>query len=277
MKWVDYREKLGVGFNNAEKFKMLRNIITVFLKLLREKIPAPSYKDDTFTEYFIMIGEHPRYRNMSGVLGSIDDTKSMKDLVSKYIAFSNTSQYHFRSNTTIEKIRNFLPEQLKKLNIQYDIVEDEDGCFIFPRGAKELDDALISEPLEWLSDYPKARKTYIDALKQYSDGIFIRDTADNLRKALETFLQEFLKNNKNLETNKNEICKYLGQKCVDGDIAGLFQPLINSYKSINDKMAKHNDKIDKKMLEFFIYQTGVLIRMVLVVKQSEQEGATDAD
>ena len=37
------------------------------------------------------------------------------------------------------------------------------------------------------------------------------------------------------------------------------------YKDINDKTVKHNDKIDARLLEFLLYQTGLLIRMVLRV------------
>lgn len=144
-------------------------------------------------------------------------------------------------------------------------------CLFFLKGAEELDEALVSEPFEWLIDYPNTRKTYTIALKQYSDGVYVRDVADNLRKALEAFLQEFLGNSKNLETNKNEICRYLGEQGVDAGVSGLFQPLINAYKNINDRIAKHNDAVDEKLLEFLLYQTGVLIRMVLSVKQAEQK------
>lgn len=96
-----------------------------------------------------------------------------------------------------------------------------------------------------------------------------------MRKALESFLQEFLKNTKNLETNKNEICKYLGGQGVDAGISGLFQPLINAYKNMNDKIAKHNDAVDAKLLEFLLYQTGILIRMVLSVKQAQETEVLD--
>lgn len=176
-----------------------------------------------------------------------------------------------------EALQLVLLNALDDCQIAYDLFTDDDEIFIFPKGAKELDDALVSQPLEWLKDYPKSHKTYCTALRQYSDGIFIRDVADNLRKTLEGFLQEFLCNDKNLETNKNEICKYLGTQGIDAGISGLFQPLINAYKNINDRIAKHNDKVDKKMLEFLLYQTGVLIRMVLAVKQAETEEPTDAD
>ena len=85
----------------------------------------------------------------------------------------------------------FILRSLEDLNIAFEVIKDDNGIFVFPKGAKELDDALVSEPLEWLKDYPKAHKTYVNALKQYSEGIYIRDVADNLRKALEEFLQEF--------------------------------------------------------------------------------------
>lgn len=62
---------------------------------------------------------------------------------------------------------------------------------------------------------------------------------------------------------------------MDAGISGLFQPLINSYKNVNDRIAKHNDRVDEKLLEFLLYQTGVLIRMVLSVKGMEAE--TNAD
>lgn len=176
-----------------------------------------------------------------------------------------------------KKLRDWLYDlvvgALDDCQIQYEILNDKDGVFIIPKGAKELDDALVSQPLEWLKSYPQAHKTFCIALRQYNDGVYIRDIADNLRKALEAFLQEFLHNEKNLETNKNEICKYLGEQGVDAGISGLFQPLINSYKNINDRIAKHNDAVDKKLLEFLLYQTGVLIRMVIVVSKEAEPHA----
>ena len=94
--------------------------------------------------------------------------------------------------------------------------------------------------------------------------------AADKRQGLEAFLQDFLGNTKNLETNKNEICKHLGAQGIDAGIAGLFQPLINAYKNINDRIAKHNDAVDAKLLEFLLYQTGVLIRMVITTNNGGQ-------
>ena len=44
---------------------------------------------------------------------------------------------------------------------------------------------------------------------------------------------------------------------------------------MNDKIAKHNDAVDAKLLEFLLYQTGILIRMVLSVKQAQETEVLD--
>lgn len=266
MKWIDYREKLGIGFNDEAKFRMLSIVLQNYV----ENCLGDCYDEDSHLNYCQMVGE-PYYnynRPYHHLCKSLERCRSVAELISKYIALHNIYKpryngYHMVSQKDLLKN---LKDTLDKLNIGYEVFEDEDGVFIFPKGAAELDRALISEPLEWLKAYPNAHKTYVIALKQYTEGIYIRDVADNLRKALESFLQEYLGNAKNLETNKNEICKKLGEKGVDPGIAGLFQPLINAYKNINDRIVKHNDAVDKRLLEFLLYQTGVLIRMVLSVE-----------
>lgn len=268
MKWVDYREKLGIGFNDEDKFRMLSNILQNFV----ENCVGEAYDEVSHFNYCQMVGEpyYDFHRPFQHLRESLKQCRSTAELISKFIAVYNTCKPTYNGYRSISKneILNCLKDALDKTNISYEIFNEKDGIFIFPKGAEEFDNALVSEPLEWLKAYPNTYKTYVIALKQYSEGIYIRDVADNLRKTLESFLQEFLGNTKNLETNKNEICKHLGEKGVDPGIAGLFQPLINSYKNINDRIVKHNDAVDGKLLEFLLYQTGVLIRMVLSVEHS---------
>lgn len=266
MKWNDYRVKLGIGFSDKGKARLLSNKISTFLRYseLNE-----NYSRDDYYFFCLYTGIHfdDPYDVHEELVEVFEDkyiSTSISELVSYYIGVVNslhhTTQDH--KQAMLQTLQDFLDE----LNIGYELVYDEDGAFVFPKGAAELDDALISEPLEWIENYPATRKTFLIALRQYYEGIYIRDVADNLRKALEAFFQEFLGNTKNLETNKNEIARYLSDQQVDAGIAGLFQPLINAYKNINDRIAKHNDAVDKKLLEFLVYQTGLLIRMVLVVK-----------
>lgn len=286
MDWIDYREQLKIGFSDSERH---RYFITRIFNVLNGFAGIPDYGRLSVSEYISfcnLVGssidaslfedyrDYGRFRYCISVLEN--HASYLEEFLAYYVGFLNVIELDRSAFPTRVDFKNVLTNALDAAHIPYELVADGEDYFVFPKGAKELDDALVSEPLVWLKSYPNAHKTFIIALKQYSDGEYIRDTADNLRKALEAFLQEFLGNSKNLETNKSEICKYLGTQKVDSGIAGLFHPLINAYKSVNDSLVKHNDAIDKKLLEFLLYQTGLLIRMVITVKLSEQED-NDAD
>ena len=277
MDWLDYRQALGLSFNDDQKKNLFIKRIEVFMRSGKRY----SFAERDEIAFTYMIGETYLPSDREPFAFCLDEelvglqkvwpylkkhTDNFLDFLATLVAFINT--YKGKNSDKID-VFSAIKGALNDCHIDFEIVKDSDGDFIFPKGAKELDNALVSQPLEWLSAYPMAQKTFIIALKQYSEGIYIRDVADNLRKALEAFLQEFLGNEKNLETNKNEICKYLGSQGVDTGISGLFQPLLNAYKNINDRIAKHNDAVDKKLLEFLLYQTGVLIRMVVVIKMGE--------
>ena len=284
MDWIDYREKLGIGFDDKEKSRLfysrMSNDLDVLLDGYDAGVTATEYRDfcmDTGTRLNLKITglyqERERFRDCVRIIREHETVFTV--YLAYFVWFMNSLSDSNERCWNRQAFKKMLLYHLKEAHIQFDLLEDGNKVFVFPKGAAELDNALVSEPLEWLKDYPLAHKTFVIALKQYSDGIYIRDVADNLRKALEAFLQEFLGNEKNLETNKNEICRYLGEQGVDPGIIGLFQPLINAYKNINDKIAKHNDAVDAKLLEFLLYQTGVLIRMVLSVKQAQDMEEND--
>lgn len=284
MDWIDYREKLGIGFDDEEKTKLfynrMSNLFDVLISDTDAFVTVVEYHDfcmDTGTRLNLNILEHYQdYERFKACVHIIQKHETVfTDYLAYFVWFINSLSDDKERTWNRQAFKKMLLYHLKEAHIQFELLEDDNKVFVFPKGAVELDNALVSEPLEWLRDYPLAHKTFAIALKQYSDGIYIRDVADNLRKALEAFLQEFLGNEKNLETNKNEICRYLGEQGVDPGITGLFQPLINAYKNINDKIAKHNDAVDAKLLEFLLYQTGVLIRMVLSVKQAQDMEEND--
>ena len=272
MNLIDYREKLGIAFCDEDKIEIF--LAKAYMTLsetiqMDVELTTGQYNDYCFNAGIKAVPEYyGQYADNSPMVFAHlqKATDDFRNFIYYYSIFINALA---KNPDTQKAWIDAFNRWASQSGIQFDFLKENDNYFIFPKGAKELDDALVSEPLEWLSEYPQAHKTYCIALKQYSDGIYIRDVADNLRKALEAFLQEFLGNTKNLETNKNDICKYLGEQGVDAGIAGLFQPLINAYKNINDRIVKHNDAVDEKLLEFLLYQTGVLIRMVISIKKSE--------
>ena len=170
-----------------------------------------------------------------------------------------------------EKLWQDVRRMLEDSHIQYDLLEDNDTFFIFPKGAKELDNALVSQPLEWLSNYPKSESAFVKALKLYADSSDLNasDVAEAFRKSLETFFQEFFNSDKSLENLKSEYGQFLKNCNVPAEISNNFQSLLNSYALFMNNYAKHHNKTSKNVLEYIMYQTGNIIRLLITLKLEE--------
>lgn len=282
MKNVDYRKKLGLGFNDESKIKMLKtrifNLLTEFDETKEDwelEIDIKKITRNFSDEIGILIPNE--YKNLQIIYYIICSQKDISSCVYFFVTFLNTLKHEYNDYVIIETLETRFLSALDNMKISYDKSVDSDGIFIFPKGAEELDSALVSEPLEWLKDYPQTKKTYVIALKQYSDGIYIRDVADNLRKTLEAFFQEFLGNKKNLANNINEVFKFLGTHNAEPELAGSIKDLLSKYDSLNNKIAKHNDKVDARYLEFLLYQTGIFIRMLITVKNTDAKESLNAN
>ena len=156
-------------------------------------------------------------------------------------------------------------------------MNDEDGIFIFPKGAKELDDALVSEPLEWLNAYPKSRTAFTKALKAYSEATpdNASSVADKFRKTLETFFQEFFGGGRSLEryVSDHTYEQYLDKCGVPSDMRDEFKNTVNAYAKFINNNAKHHDKTELNVLEYLMYQTGNIIRLLITLKREESKYA----
>lgn len=277
MDFVDYRKRLGIGFNdkNLEEF-----FFTKIFNLLRTMQNTDNQISITEYELFCMQTGRPINTHLQdgdywdSIMFTLKNcNQSISEFLSYYIFFVICQKDEWYKTYKKSTFLNILKNCLEESHIPFDVFEDNDGYFIFPKGAKELDDALVSEPLEWLSCYPIARKTFINALRQYSEGKYIRDVADNLRKSFEEFLREFLGNEKDLNENKKEVENYLKEQSADPQLITMLVSLISHYYLLNNGTSKHRDKMDKKYLEFLLYQTGLFIRMLIVVKTEEKQDA----
>ena len=269
MKYVDYREKLGLGFNDADKTKMLFNKIIEFLKKANNDyslLDALFGNEDAEYLFFQMVGENTCYNDYRDIINSFCKETSIAGIVSKFIVLVNLSTTEGR-----KVLIDLLKQYLESLNIAYELIKDEDGYFVFPKGAKELDNALVSAPLEWLSSYPNSRKEWISALKDYTNltDDNASDVADKFRKALERFLQEFFGKTKSLENLKSEYGAYLKARGVPSEISNNFETLQKSYTDFMNNYAKHHNKTSRNVLEYIMYQTGNIIRFLITLKQEE--------
>lgn len=276
MKWIDYREKLGIGFNDALKFQAVKNGLIVFFDDLESKLSITDLADTGFQKYYLMVGEHvsrniDSYFSLEAVEYSILSGDDLLDVISKYIAFINTAKDSFLHPEMGDLLKHVLIETLNRFKIQFSIYEDDDGIFIFPKGVPEFDDALVSAPLDWLKDYPNAEKAWSKALRNYSEVTesTASDVADYFRKALEAFFQEAFSGSKSLENYKSEYGLFLKSHSIPSEIINNFNTLLESYTNYNNHFAKHHDKAGINVLEYLMYQTGNIIRLVITLKQEE--------
>lgn len=267
MNWIEYCEKLGIGFSDETKFEYIKtNVISFIGSLDSDSIHS------IFSKFCLMTGtpyqsHYSRYESHAKVISTFNSKcKNLKTLLAYFIALTNsapTDSIQFRKFLT-----QFIEKQLTDANIKYRITNEVNDIFLFPEGANELDDALIAEPCEWLNDYPQSQESFIRSLKQYSNQEYTRDIADNLRKSLEEFLHEFFGNKKNLANNIAEVSKYLKDIGGSEELVNIFKGILNAYDSFNNKCVKHHDLIDPMFLEFLLYQTGLFIRMLIVARKS---------
>ena len=268
MKYVDYREKLGLGFNNKATPSMLYNKIIEFLKKVHSEYQIQKTLFDCDIAYMFCqeVGESSYYGDLRDVMDSIKKENDIAGLISKFIVLVNLGT---KEGTAL--LFDLLKNYIESLNIQYQTIKDKDGYFIFPKGAEELDDALVSEPLEWLNEYPKTRTEFVQALKEYSNLTEenASDVADKFRKALERFFQEFFEKNGTLENLKKEYGTYMKGKGVPVELSNNLEALLQAYTNFMNGYAKHHSKTNKNLLEYIMYQTGNVMRLLITLKKED--------
>ena len=194
---------------------------------------------------------------------------NFKDFLAALVMLANIYDPSARKG---ERILPRIKAALVDSHIPFDVIEDKDGVFIFPKGAKELDDKLVTEPLQWLTEYPKTRTAWIKALKAYADATDenASDCADLFRKALEQFFREFFGSKKSLENYKSEYGNLMKNHGIPAELCNSFERVLNQYTTYMNNYAKHGNGTSKIALEYIMYQTGSLIRFLITLKQEEK-------
>ena len=272
MNWLDYRERLGIGLNDDHKLGMFKNIMTNKLPAYDDHydLPALFYYANTIGERFDQyrtFGSHP----FDAVKTDLAISDSIADYVTRFVVAINSCKCGEAEDVKEngEKLLQLLRATLSQCRIQYEVIQDDDGYFVFPMGVPEFDKALVSEPLLWLAKYPKTEKEWSQAIREYSSGSEPSDVADKFRRALERFFQDFFTSEKNLENLKAEYGQYLKQNGIPAEISGNLDMLLQQYLNFMNNHAKHHDNTSSRILEYIMYQTGNIIRLLIRLKDEE--------
>jgi len=269
MRLTDYRERLGICFGDVEKLQCLKsNLLTFFEVMPFDKTYLLS--KPVMVRYCMNTGAYyyNGYSESDLVQSIYRETKGLSEVVFRWIAYCDALRRP--ENDVADKVIKYLVIQLEQFNIPFELFTDADGTYIFPKGAAELDIALVDDVLVWIQEYPKAKIEYEKALRLYADSPDPRLVADQLRISLETFMDEFFNTKKNLDKCITLIFgPYLKEMGIPSVIQDEVSKLVALYRLYNDEYVKHQNKADMRLTEFLLYQTGAVIRLLITLKQDE--------
>ena len=273
MNWIDYREKLGIGFSNIEHAQFFITCVKNRLERYENFFPEEEY-----FEFCNMTGtpfhhnsleEH--YNDFFEIIDELEE--ELEEFLSYYIAFINCRKCLIldkgRDIANRDDYITILKDELCRAHLSYNIYEDSDGLFVFPKGVELFDDELVSKPLMWLSKFPKAKRSWESALGHYqsSNEYDAAEVADLFRKALEELFREIFNSRKALINLKSEYGALLKEHGIPSEIANNYETLLQQYDSFNNSHAKHTNETNHNVLEYLMYQTGMIMRLLITVSE----------
>jgi hypothetical protein len=168
-----------------------------------------------------------------------------------------------------------IPEARKELsdwieaalsNATIDIgVRWHDGMF-YPSGAKELDEKLIEEPLQWLSRFPNERADYLKALNGYANNR-LDDVVINCYLVIEGITRSVFNNKKTLDNNREDLMRRVG---LSQEWKGLLNNFINYANEFKRHASDKRHDLKPAEIEGFLYMTGLLVRIII---ESQKQSA----
>lgn len=159
---------------------------------------------------------------------------------------------HFKNNVKVRDLK-------IKLLARY-------GNYNSGGGVKEVNEALIEETKNWLSEYPSSLKLYQEAISKYDNQIFQRNLLDDLRLSLELLLKAILRNNKSIENQLGDIGSFIQSKNGSKELTNMFVKLIDYYTKYNNTYVKHDDAIIENEIEFIFEMTSSFMKFLARLK-----------
>ena len=198
--------------------------------------------------------------------GDFYQTLSVIEKAYQYLVEDKPGQiydrYGFHGQEELINLRNF-NERMNRVIL---LSETDLGIFwkegkFYLSGAKELDEALVSDALEWLITHPETRKQFLVALDHYKKSLQSKpagkDAITNSYTSVETLAREILKNDRSFDKNSDQLVEKLGLSKEYKNIIHYYKQLANEYGS------RHaGSDPNHKEVEAFVYFTGLLLRLM---------------
>jgi hypothetical protein len=143
------------------------------------------------------------------------------------------------------------------------------GGRFYPSGAKELDEALVNQPLDWLrkKGYESVLKPYSKALEHYLNSVqkpeLLSDVVTDLYESLEALAKIVTgRPEKDLSANREAFLKKLKASEAYKTILKEYIKYANEFRHAAEE-AKGKTALNRQETESFLYLTGLFIRMAM--------------
>jgi hypothetical protein len=107
------------------------------------------------------------------------------------------------------------------------------------------------------------RKLFDEALHKHDNGVFRRNTLDDLRLALELLLCDLFGNGKSLENQVPAVGQFVRSKGGSKELANMFQKLVDYYASYQNTYVKHDDAVITSEIEIIFELTASFMKHFL--------------
>jgi len=119
---------------------------------------------------------------------------------------------------------------------------------------------LLVETQHWLSEHPESKKLFDEALQKHDNGIFRRNTLDDLRLALEKLLHSIFGNHKSLENQIQAVGTFVSDRGGSKELANMFQKLVEYFSKYQNTFVKHDDSVILAEVEFIFELTSSFMK-----------------
>jgi hypothetical protein len=156
------------------------------------------------------------------------------------------------------------PEIVKlksKLFIEFADCADQDQL-------SDLHRTLVVETRHWLADHPESKKLFNEALQKHDNGVFKRNTLDDLRLALELLLRSLFANEKSLENQLQAVGAFVSERGGSRELANMFQKLVEYFSKYQNSYVKHDDAVIASEVEFVFELTSSFMKHFIRLSKS---------
>jgi|GEM_PF-2307331 len=273
----NFQKRWKLELNEDEKANDFKNrVLNSFAKLLEWKV---IHNKEVEPEFLEIVGMHNKKTTTSLEIMGFDRTLSDTQTYNFFLYQTDIRKFIFgiQAIFMLESISddlkcNFYKELRGIVNLtgfQIEFKKVKNDIIIYPKGAKSLDEKLVNDVLDWLEEYPKVYEKYKLALSYIGIKGKERIVLDNLRFSLEQLLKNIFGNRKSLENQKKELGEFIKSHINSREISNLFWKVYDFYITYQNENVKHNENISENEVEFMLYQTGILIKVIIDTSKTE--------